>query len=174
MNITYCIVLALSTCLFSGCVNLSYRASHGPAFGEPADTNHWHTVTHVPPPDWNGINRWNKLNPIWWFQNDDDPEPPHDYRPGERHRRAMWFFRNSTHNLTFYVIGVADQKSRRSGVYPDLTCNPHGGWNFAVTHRYCLYLPFVSYKRHGLECYLGWRTGGNFGAKVNFHREKKK
>src|SRR5262245_53699629 len=42
-----------------------------------------------------------KLNPIWWFGNADDPEPPPSYRTNQACRTVMWYFRNPCHNFTF-------------------------------------------------------------------------
>lgn len=51
-----------------------------------------------------------KLNPLWWLGNADDPVPPPDwYRPGRRFRKARRHLRNPLHNFTFYVIGIADK-----------------------------------------------------------------
>ena len=50
--------------------------------------------------------------------------------------------------------------------------NPHGGWNIEVTAYKRLRLPFVSYERHGVTFYLGWRESGNFGTKFNLKRAK--
>ena len=109
-----------------------------------------------------------KWNPVWWFGNVDDPEAPPDYIPGAKHRRAKWYCRNSLHNFTFYVIGVADQEFDRVGAHPGEVFNPRDGWNWAVTQHGCWQLPFVSYKRKGFMCYCGWRERGNFGLKLNF------
>ena len=83
----------------------------------------------------------------------------------------MWYMRNPDENFSNYVIGVADRKSVRYGVYPDQIGNPHGGWNFAVTRRRILYLPFIDYKHHRFEFYFGWRERGNFGIKLNFNQK---
>jgi hypothetical protein len=127
----------------------------------------WHTLRITPRPDLPEIHFYDKLNPVWWFGNLDDPEPPPSYRPDDPHRKTMWAFRNPFHNLTFYVIGVADKPSYRSGYYPQRVSHPHGGWHFAVTRRHVLLLPFVSYNRDWCTFYLGWRTRGTFGAKLN-------
>lgn len=76
-----------------------------------------------------------KLNPIWWLKNDDDPVPPRGYRPEdpEWKRKLFWAFRNPLHNLTFYVIGVADRTSEftRKGTYPRNVFNQTDKrWNF--------------------------------------------
>jgi hypothetical protein len=77
------------------------------------------------------------------------------------------FPRNPLHNFNSYVIGTADRKFVRSGRYPEVISNPHGGWNFAVNRHKWLRLPFVLYHRGRIECYFGLREHGSFGIKVN-------
>jgi hypothetical protein len=130
----------------------------------------WHSIpmhgrTNPPP-----IHFYNKINPVWWFGNVDDPIPPDWYRPGEKNRNFLWYFRNPLTNFSNYVIGVGDKDTVRSGFYPDRTSNPHGGWSFAVTRRRIVFLPFVDYKRGSFEFYFGWRLHGNFGVKLNFNQ----
>jgi hypothetical protein len=114
--------------------------------------------------------RLQKWNPIWWFGNVDDPEPPDWYRPGSRHRRWLWQLRNPLHNFTFYVIGVADRAFTRTGRHPEHVFAPDGGWNWAVTRLGWVRLPFVSFNGERCRFYLGWRERGNFGGKINIGR----
>ena len=130
----------------------------------------WHSVTIIPRTNQPVGHFYNKLNPIWWFGNADEPHSPAWYRPNGTLRNVTWYFRNPFANFTWYVIGVADKKTVRSGLYPDHIYNPRGGWNFAVTRRRIVYLPFIDYKRGRFEFYLGWRERGNFGAKLNFRQ----
>jgi hypothetical protein len=141
----------------------------------PADTNAvcWHTIHVSPRPNQPSIHFYDKLNPIWWLQNADAPVPPDWYLPDDKNRKAKWHLRNPFHNFNFYVIGVADKKIVRSGYYPKLNSNPNGGWNFAVTRRVAVLLPFISYNRSWITFYLGWREHGAFGAKLNFHHAPK-
>jgi hypothetical protein len=130
----------------------------------------WHSVrmagiTDLPRPHW-----YQKSNPVWWFKNNADPIPPDWYRPGKKTRTTTWYLRNPFHNFDYYVIGVADHETVRSGRCPEHNMNPRGGWNIAVTGYKRLRLPFVSYERHGIAFYLGWRESGSFGAKFNFKR----
>jgi len=128
----------------------------------------WHSLQMFPSPKLPAIHIWQKFDPVWWFENSDEPVPPAWYLPDDKHRITKWHLRNPFHNLDFYVLGVADKKSVRSGRYPDLIANPHGGWNFSVTRRRLILLPFVDYHRGGFEFYFGWRTHGNFGIKFTF------
>src|SRR6185503_20785838 len=109
-----------------------------------------------------------KWNPLWWFGNVDDPVPPDWYRPGEPHRTGKWYWRNSLHNFTFYVIGIADKQFVRVGRAAETNFNPGGGWNWAVCKYKGLRLPFASYQKGKFMCYIGWRERGNFGAKLNW------
>jgi hypothetical protein len=111
--------------------------------------------------------KFQKWNPIWWFGNVDTPVPPDWYRPHDPHRKGKWYCRNSLHNFTFYVIGIADKKFERVGRWPSHVFNPEDGWNWAVCKYKCLRLPFISYQKSRFKFYLGWRERGNFGAKLN-------
>jgi hypothetical protein len=117
------------------------------------------------------IRPWQKLNPLWSLGNADDPQPPVDYKPGSPIRRLQWSLRNPLHNFTFYVIGVSDKDTVRTGRHANHVFAPGGGWNWAVTRRHLVLLPFVSYENDRCRFYLGWRESGNFGAKLTFrHR----
>lgn len=119
----------------------------------------------LPPIHW-----YDKINPVWWFGNVDEPVPPAWYEPTNSLRTLKWHGRNPFSNFSSYVIGVADKDTMRYGRYPDQIGNPRGGWNFALTRRRILLLPFWDYKNLRMEFYLGWRERGNFGVKLNFHR----
>ena len=127
----------------------------------------WHSIQISPSPKLPEIRIWQKFNPVWWFENSDDPVPPAWYLPGDKNRNTKWLFRNPFHNFNFYVIGIADKKFMRSGRYPEKISNPNGGWDFAISRREIIFLPFISYQRGRFEFYLGWRTQGNFGVKFN-------
>lgn len=109
-----------------------------------------------------------KLNPLFWFGNIDDPVPPDWYRPNNRTRTFLWHCRNPFHNLFFYVIGIADKEFEIIGKYPGRISDPNGGWNWTVCRYKWLRLPLVSYQRGSFNFYLGWRNRGNFGMKLNF------
>ena len=138
----------------------------------PAGTNtvRWHTITVTPPTNLPAIHICDKLNPVWWFKNSDEPVPPAWYRPNDKHRVTKWHFRNPLHNFDNYVIGVADKEFKRSGKYPERNSNPNGGWDFEVARRKLAVLPFLSCQRGGFNLYFGWRERGNFGIKLNYSK----
>ena len=145
----------------------------------PAETNsaaldgRWHTIKMEVSPKLPRIHAWQKFDLVWWLENSDEPVPPAWYLPADRHRVMKWHFRNPFHNFSFYVIGVADKPTTRSGRYPDHVSNPHGGWNFAVTRRRMIFLPYISYQHSPLAFYLGWRKRGDFGLKINFSKDNR-
>jgi hypothetical protein len=151
----------------------AWERKTAPMKREPVGTNsvRWHTITVVPNPGLPRIHFYNKLNPVWWLENSDEPVPPAWYLPGDKHRVTKWHFRNPFHNFDFYVIGVADKDFVRSGFYPERNSNPHGGWDFELARRKLALLPFVSYERNWITFYLGWREHGAFGAEMRFHRK---
>jgi hypothetical protein len=134
---------------------------------------HWHTIKVRPRASTPKIHFYNKLNPVWWFKNSDDPKPPEWYRPEDKHRRLKWSFRNPMHNFDFYVIGVADKKFARSGKFPTQNSDPRGGWDFEASRYKFIWLPFISYHRPKFDFYFGWRNRGNFGIKININPKKR-
>ena len=131
----------------------------------------WHSVNVAPKAGLPKIYFYDKLNPVWWLENSDEPAPPAWYLPAGRHRFTKWRFRNPFHNFDFYVIGVADKPFVRSGCYPERNSNPHGGWDFELARRKLVLLPFVSYERRWGTFYLGWRERGAFGLELRLHRK---
>src|ERR1051326_8335196 len=113
-----------------------------------------------------------KINPVWWFGNADDPVAPSWYLPGKHNRNLAWHFRNPFHNFDAYVIGIADKSFTRTGRFPHDVFNPNGGWNWALCHHKGLPLPFIAYERKPVSFYLGWRDRGNFGIKLNLAAKK--
>lgn len=145
----------------AGCGTLQ-RVQHVPNWKTASERE----VDPLPIPNQYGpFSTWQKLNPRFWIGNADDPEPPDWYRPDEPGRRWKWHIRNPFHNLTFYIIGIADKDFTRLGAYPESVFNPGDGWNWTVSHAKLLPLPFVSYKRNSFQFYFGWRERGNFGIK---------
>jgi hypothetical protein len=129
----------------------------------------WRTIKVKPGPEAPKIHFYNKLNPIWWFKNADDPIPPDWYKPVDKNRDLKWHFRNPMHNFNFYVIGVADKKFSRSGRFPEKNSDPRGGWDFEAARYKFIWLPYLSYHRSPIDFYFGWRNHGSFGIKLNFH-----
>jgi hypothetical protein len=161
-----CVLFVTVVSLLAGCCTMP-RQSQQPAAAAESKPK-WHSVVMIPRTNHPAIHFYNKINPIWWFGNVDEPRAPDWYRPGGRFRNFAWHMRNPLENFSNYVIGVADKKSVRSGRYPTQNSNPHGGWNFAVTRWRIMYLPFIDCKHRRFEFYFGWRERGNFGIKLNF------
>lgn len=132
----------------------------------------WHSLRVVPATNLT-VRTCDKFNPVWWFGNQDEPVAPAWFRPGGKMRTFRWYLRNPLHNFNHYVIGVNDKESARSGRHPGSLSNPKGGWNFAVTEYKHVRLPFVDYRRGKFEFYFGWRIGGNFGFKLNWHDDER-
>ena len=143
--------------VFAGVVLASRLSAQAAIMHQVTVTN----TMHIP----HGLLKW---SPKFWLGNQDDPAPPDDYRPGDRNRVHKWYFRNPTHNLTFYVIGLGDKTFRRAGKYPDQVFNQRGGWNWAVCKYKWVRLPFISFRRKSFQFYLGWRERGDFGGKLAF------
>jgi len=131
-----------------------------------------HTVTKMPGPNTPKIHFYDKLNPVWWVENANEPVPPAWYLPDDKQRVLKWHFRNPFHNFDFYVIGVADREFTRSGHYPEKNSDPHGGWDFEMARRRIAFLPYVSCERSWMTFYFGWRESGAFGLEFRFHHHK--
>lgn len=137
----------------------------------PVGTNEirCHTIIVPPRASVPKIHFYQKLNPVWWLQNTDDTLPPDWYRPTDKHRVTMWYFRNPFHNFNFYVVGVADKTFTRSGRFPELNTSPQRGWDLEIIRRRVLFLPTISYQHPWCTFYFGWRKNGAFGAALRFH-----
>jgi hypothetical protein len=120
-----------------------------------------------------------KLSPVWaLFGNEDDgiygdatwnPEGSTSFRTA-----LLWWLRNPCHNLTWYVLGVADYNREVTGEYGSEFIAPGGGPLFCLTRllsgswlRKALPLPFLSYTSNYVKAYIGWRPSGAFGVKLN-------
>lgn len=152
--------------LFSGCGSVK-KISRQPLWQEAAKR----TDDPLPIPNQYGpFATCEKISPVFWLGNNDDPEPPGWYRPDDPKRLRKWYVRNPFHNFTFYILGIADLEFTRIGNHPTEVFNPHGGWNWAWSHAKLLPFPFVSYRRDRTQAYFGWRERGNFG--IAFRRLK--
>ncbi len=73
-----------------------------------------------------------KLNPIWWFKND-DPVAPDWYEKTWplRKRQFYWMYlRNPLHNFTNYIIGIRDIEDKTQlGIAPGEVFKTGGGLN---------------------------------------------
>ncbi|MEM6910964.1 MAG: hypothetical protein AAF555_05210 [Verrucomicrobiota bacterium] len=129
-----------------------------------------HHFYHEPrQPDLRGSYLWGvaKANPNWWWKNSDTPlaEWWRPEEPDQGKRQRSWYRRNPLHNFTHYIVGVSDRPFVRRGIEAAHIWNQERGLNLAVLSAGpLLHLPFVSYQGRLLECYLGWRESGNFGA----------
>lgn len=95
------------------------------------------------------------VNPFWLMS---DVERNHNW-PWWR-----WFLRNPFCNFHAVVIGVADcgrtvYWSRSPWTFADSGIN----YGYTIIDGGFLPLPFVSYRGHGIECAIGWKTSGFFG-----------
>lgn len=120
-----------------------------------------------------------KINPLWWFKNDEEPNPPDWELPGKPQwlRVIAWYARNPLQNFSKYVIGVYDRNYTVVGTAPvNVTAwNDIGdetGWKFSVIHIGWLRLPFVSYVGKYVMWYAGWQWWGFAGGKFNILRSK--
>ena len=112
-----------------------------------------------------------KINPLWWFRNDEEPTPPW-YMPGKWYRVAAWYARNPLQNFSKYVIGVYDRNYTVTGTAPvNVTAwNDIGdrtGWKFSVISVGWMRLPFASYVGKKWMFYVGTQWWGFSGAKIN-------
>lgn len=178
MKTLHCAVLVLSSSIMVSCHSIdpkAYPIASGPRASGIASATAQRDWRSVRIPIRKGspeVRLRDRLDPIWWFGNADEPEPPSWYLPGHRLRMLKWRFRNSFHNFNDYVIGVADKETVRYEKCPQSQGGYRRGWNFAVTEYRHLRLPFADYRRGRFEFYLGWRERGNFGAKLNFRQDK--
>lgn len=115
-----------------------------------------------------------KINPIWWFQNDDEQDVPEWYHPDwpMLRRQLMWDIRNPLRNFLCYVAGVQDRNYTVTGKAPVLTVQrndlmpPETGFQWSVIWL-PIPAPFVSYSGKRIVWYLGWQPTGGFGVKFN-------
>jgi hypothetical protein len=166
----------------TGCCSTA-PAHHAEALGPAAQTGGttnasvesvWHSETMEPLPGTKPVRWYNRINVLWWFGNRDEPTPPDWYHPNCKLRTLLWYVRNPMKNFTWYVVGIADKTTIRSGKYPRRITKPEGGWNFAVSSCKWIRLPFISYCHKSFVTYIGWRERGNFGMAFRFNHENEK
>ena len=65
-----------------------------PMWLPPPDPNapRWHTIKVAPKAGLPPIHFYDKLNPVWWLGNVDDPVPPNWYQPEDEHRKTEMVF----------------------------------------------------------------------------------
>lgn len=124
-----------------------------------------------------------KLNPIWWFLNDDEQRVDdgtadwyHPEWPAWR-RYFYWnFLRNPLMNFRNYVIGVADRNYKVTGRASAMTIQRDDltpaefGWQWSIIRLKWLVLPFVSYSGKRLVLQLGWQPCGYVMVKTNWRK----
>ena len=118
-----------------------------------------------------------KINPIWWFKNDDEPEPPEWYKLEQpRFTTLKWYLRNPFQNFGKWVLGVEDRNFTAYGPAPLLTTtwwevNGSSGWKWSIIKLpvgcMALRLPFVSFENSKMIFYAGWQPCGFFGFKLH-------
>jgi hypothetical protein len=105
-----------------------------------------------------------KLNPLWWFEND-------EAAPGDTF--VYLYVRNFMMNFKRFVIGIGDRDHWVTGRGPNplLVLRSDVGlsaWQWAFLWVLGLpLLPFVSYSGSRVEWYLGWQPWGEFSFKWN-------
>jgi hypothetical protein len=103
-----------------------------------------------------------KLNPLWWFGNDEAKSTD---------SFTYLYLRNPLANFRRFVIGVGDRDHFVSGVRPALTNVPSdvgvSGIRWSVIWLgFVPALPFVSWSILGQwDFYLGWLPWGEFGVR---------
>jgi hypothetical protein len=116
-----------------------------------------------------------KINPIWWFQNDDEQNlttaPWFMIDSPQWYRRLRWELRNPLQNFRCYVLGVQDRNYTVTGKVPvmcvqrDDLSPPETGIQWC---RINLMIPlwFISYSGTKRDYQLGWQPSGFFGLKI--------
>jgi len=113
-----------------------------------------------------------KLNPIWWFQNEWDPNPPDWSMPDSPMwlRRFNWWFRNPFHNFGRYVLGVGDQNYRvlfHKAPPKSVDHQPIGLEHASLIFANGKKLPWYFYASKNVSVYWGWQPTGFAGLKLN-------
>ena len=112
-----------------------------------------------------------KLNPLWWFGNDEASAVGNTF--------YYKYIRNPAQNYRWYVIGLADRQHSVTGKYgnadniiPNKRSDlrpAESGWQYSVNWCFGLpLLPFVCFASRHLTFYIGWEPRGGFGILLNF------
>ncbi|MDP3645559.1 MAG: hypothetical protein Q8R25_00520 [bacterium] len=135
----------------------------------PGDVGEWTTKRSVP------LSK--KINPVWWFGNDDEQQLPDWYQPEwsfERREFYWTYLRNPLQNFRCYVVGVKDRAYEVKGFPASVWTVQHNdlipekrGYQFSVIRLGVLRLPFISYSGEWVVWYVGWQPTGIFGLKFN-------
>jgi hypothetical protein len=128
------------------------------------------------------IRGWRKLSPVWWFLNDEEPQPPAWHKPDSTRwwRVASWYLRNPFQNFGKYIVGVYDRNYTVTGTDPvcatdwlDVPPGNRTGFKWSVIRLSGgIRLPFVSYVGKRVCWYMGWQWWGFFGFKFNILKSK--
>src|SRR5438445_299459 len=101
--VKYPVWLLLALVLASGCRSIPPPTAQDAAASSqhnPSSTNFTNSAkkpsevyVHMPRPR-QPFSTWQKMNPVWWFGNAEEPEAPGWYRPGQCCRDFLWHLRN--------------------------------------------------------------------------------
>lgn len=117
-----------------------------------------------------------KINPIWWFGNDLEKEPPKRYYETYPHwaRILNWRLRNFAYNFFNFVIGFMDKDLIIYGMDGEeqdaFLPRQEGRFIKTLIINYGIYLPFYSWwisydnGHKQFQFYIGWYFG-RFGIK---------
>ena len=113
------------------------------------------------------IKWYHRFNPLWWFDNIDDPHPPEQFVSkiadwSELRVWLWWKWRNKLHNGNYYVWGLAGKDIEVKSKYPGELFAPIGYNWFLVKYKW-LILPGLSYYGNVWRWYIGWLDSGQFG-----------
>lgn len=176
------LILALAIAMVASAANA--RPWPVPADGPNVETRWVQHNKHIP--------LIKKLNPIWWFLNDDqqrvDQAPWYEPTWPEWERILVWnMFRNPMQNFRSYVIGVQDKSfyvtakkpwgtiqrndlcNRNPKTGAIISCQTGYQWHWLWGGDLLFPLPFVSYSGKNVVWYAGWQPGGFAGTKLNLH-----
>lgn len=105
-----------------------------------------------------------KINPFWWFGND-EAKPTDTF--------VYLYVRNAMFNFRSFVVGNADRDHYVTGIVgPDPLLNIRSdigerGWCVALVWCWLIPLPWVSYASEKVEWYAGWMPWGQLNVKWN-------